>query len=76
MNFTSLGLLAMIENLFNICLERQAEEEDRKMIIPLIKCIPKLTSKWLDWQFPLDDGHLWPIACDLYSDWWEGQNWL
>lgn len=32
----------MIENLFNICLERQASEENRKMIIQLIKRIPKL----------------------------------
>lgn len=46
MGFTSLEFLAMIENLFNICLERQAVENDRNMIIQLIKCIPKLTSEW------------------------------
>lgn len=55
MSFTSLGFLAMIENLFNICLQREATEEDRKMIIQLIKCVPKLPSEWLDWQFPLND---------------------
>lgn len=45
MNFTSLEFLAMIENLFNICLERKAAKEDGKMIIQFIKYIPKLTSK-------------------------------
>lgn len=45
MNFTSLEFLAMIENLFSICLEWKAAKEDRKMIIQLIKYIPKLTLK-------------------------------
>lgn len=45
MNFTSLEFLAMIENLFNICLERKAAKKARKMIIQFIKYILKLTSK-------------------------------
>lgn len=45
MGFTSFGFLAVIENLLNICLERQVSEGNKKMIIRLIECIPKLTSQ-------------------------------
>lgn len=45
MGFTSSEFLAMTENLFNICLERQAVEKDGNIIIQAIKCIPKLISE-------------------------------